>query len=145
MRGLCGADCNACARRSECRGCGETCGKPFGGRCIAAEYIRFGGREAYEAFRADLLSEINMVLRQMGLPEAVELCELTGQDVNLAYRLPSGESVRFLDDRNIYLGTQLSFGDGGACYGVVAGMDFILVGSYSVDGSLPELVLYRQR
>lgn len=145
MRGLCGADCSACTLRSECRGCGETCGKPFGGRCVAAEYIRFGGREAYDAFRAELLAEINDCLRQAGLPEAAGLCELAGRDVNLAYRLPSGECVKFLDDRDVYLGTQLSLPGAGVCYGVVAGTGFILVSSYSVDGSLPELVLYKQR
>lgn len=143
--GLCGADCSACAGRADCRGCRSTCGKPLGGTCLAAEYIKTGGKENYGAFRETLLAEINGILRQEGLPQASGLCELAGRDVNLAYRLPSGECVRFLNDRNIYLGTQIPFADIGVCYGVVAGTDFILVCSYGVDGSLPELIAYHRR
>lgn len=145
MKTICGADCGECRMREECRGCGETCGKPFGGRCIAAEYIRVGGRDAYDAFKAGLLTEVNALLRSVGIPDAEELYELPGSFVNLSYPLPSGASVSFLDDRNIYLGTQIPFADLGICYGVVADSSFILVCSYSVDGSQPELVLYRKR
>lgn len=51
MSSICGADCSACKMKAECRGCAETCGSPFGGKCIAAEYIRFGGKTAYETFK----------------------------------------------------------------------------------------------
>ena len=39
MTGLCGADCTNCKWSAGCKGCRATCGKPFGGGCIAAEYI----------------------------------------------------------------------------------------------------------
>lgn len=145
MRGLCGADCTTCASREDCAGCAETCGRPFGGRCLAAAYIRQGGPAAYSAFKAGLLEEVNVLLRELALPAVDTLCELVGRDVNLAYTLPNGETVKFLDDRNIYLGTQIALPDCGTCYGVIADSSFLLVCSYSVDGSLPELVAFRRR
>ena len=42
----------------------------------------------------------------------------------------------FLDPGKVYLGTQIEFAEIGVCYGVVADTSFILVCSYSVDGSL---------
>lgn len=143
--GICGADCSACPKKDECLGCEATCGRPLGGKCIAAEYIRLGGKTAYEAFRQGLLDEINLLLKAEGLPKADALYELCGEDVNLAYTLPSGEKVRFLDEKNVYLGTQLEFADLGVCYGVVADKSFILVCSYGVNGSEPEIVVYKRR
>jgi hypothetical protein len=101
--------------------------------------------EQYRAFRAELLDEINALLRARDLPEAETLYELPGAWVNLAYPLPSGETVRLLDDKNIYLGCQIEFGDLGVCYGVVADTGFILLCSYSVNGSEPELIAYQKR
>ena len=141
----CGADCAACPFKDECKGCRATCGSPFGGRCVAAEYIKAGGAEAYEAFKAQLLSEINSLLASEGLPAIDALYELRGSFVNLSYPLPSGETVRFLDDRNIYLGAQIEFAERGVCYGVVTDASFLLLCSYSVNGSEPELVLYHRR
>lgn len=65
--------------------------------------------------------------------------------MNLEYTLPSGEKVKLLNDKNIYLGTQIEFADLGTCYGVVADMTFILICSYIVDGSEPEIVIYKRR
>ena len=50
-----------------------------------------------------------------------------------------------MNDKNIYLGTQIESADLGICYGVVADMTFILICSYSVDGSEPEIVIYKRR
>ena len=44
MSSICGANCNECTMKENCKGCAATYGSPFGGRCIAAEYIRVGGR-----------------------------------------------------------------------------------------------------
>ena len=145
MRSLCGADCDNCARKNECRGCEATCGSPFGGRCIAAQYIKLGGKEAYDKFKSGLLEEVNVLLRALDIPEADGLCELSGEFINLGYALPSGETVKFLDDKKIYLGAQISFADIGICYGVAADESFILVCSYSVNGSSPELIAYKKR
>ena len=145
MSSIFGANCKECNFKSECAGCENTCGKPFGGRCIAAEYIKVGGLDNYNTFKESLLSEINGLLKAEGLPTADKLYELSGQFVNLEYPLPSGETVKLLNDKNIYLGCQIEYADLGICYGVVADAGFILISSYSVDGSEPEIVLYKRR
>ena len=92
-----------------------------------------------------MLDEINALLTREGLPKADALYELCGAFVNLEYSLPSGEKVKFLNDKNVYLGSQIEFADLGVCYGVVADKDFILVCSYSVNGSEPEIIIYKRR
>ena len=62
MRTYCGANCEDCPSKENCKGCRETRGSPFGGRCVAAEYIKFGGLEAYQQFKKELLGEINALL-----------------------------------------------------------------------------------
>lgn len=145
MRTICGAKCEECSFREVCKGCEATCGMPFGGKCIAAEYIKVGGREAYGEFQKGLLSEINTLLKAEGIPEAEALYELPGSFVNLEYPIPGGQTVKLLDDKKIYLGSQIEFADMGVCYGVVADTGFILICSYSVNGSEPELLLYKKR
>ncbi|MBP1532842.1 MAG: DUF3795 domain-containing protein [Ruminococcus sp.] len=145
MDNYCGADCSNCGFKDEGKGCTATCGSPFGGRCVAAEYIKIGGCDSYNEFKAQLLAEINALLREEGLTETDALHELAGSFVNIEYTLPSGEKVKMLNDRNIYLGTQIEFADLGVCYGVVADTSFILICSYSVDGSEPEIVIYKRR
>lgn len=145
MDTICGANCAACHFRSDCRGCGETCGKPFGGTCVAAAYIRVGGRDAYAAFKNNLLAEVNRLLETAGIPSAEALFELPGSFVNLEYSLPNGQKVTFLDDTRVYLGCQIEFADRGVCYGVVADTDFILICSYSVNDSEPDLLFYQKR
>ena len=107
------------------------------------EELSDGGQ--FEAFKQRLLEEIN-ALHIAGLPKVERLNALVGRYVNLAYRLPNGAKVKFLDDQTTYLGNQLESAFGGErCFGVLAGMDFILVCTYEKDGSNPELVLYQQR
>ena len=141
----CGANCEECSFRSGCRGCVATCGKPFGGTCIAAEYIKVGGLEAYLQFKQKLTEEVNALLAVEGFGAVDDLVELVGAYVNLAYTMPSGETVKLLNDKNIYLGAQIEFADLGVCYGVVADTGFILLCSYSKDGAEPELMVYRKR
>ena len=145
MPAICGADCKACPYGNDCPGCEATCGKPFGGTCVAAAYIRTGGMKAYAAFKQILLKEVNALLRANHLPEADSLQELPGSFINLAYPLPSGRKVQLLNDNNVYLGTQIAFADLGICYGVAADTTFILICSYSVNGSEPELLVYQKR
>lgn len=55
-------------------------------------------------------------------------------------------NVRFLDDEKTYLGNQLECEFGGDRYfGVLAGMDFILISTYEAEGTNPELVMYKKR
>lgn len=145
MNSYCQADCENCNSKKTCKGCVVTGGKPFGEACLAAEYIKLGGTEAYRAFKQTLLNEINALLQSADVPPAEALYELKGEFVNLSYPLPNGESVRFLDDNKIYLGSQIEFADRGICYGVVADTGFILICRYSVNGSLPELVMFKRR
>ena len=144
-KNYCGANCDACPSKAECRGCLATGGSPFGGRCVAAEYIKVGGPDSYRAFKALLTAEVNALLALEGLPAIDGLFELRGAFVNLAYPLPSGETVRLLDDTAVYLGAQIEFADRGVCYGVVADPAFLLLCSYSVNGSEPELIVYKKR
>lgn len=145
MSSLCGAKCEACNLADSCEGCAATCGKPFGGSCIAAEYIKLGGKEKYLEFKENLKDEINLLLDTLNIPRTENLFELSGAFVNLAYPIPSGKTVKLLDDTEVYLGCQIEFGNMGVCYGVVANSTFILVCSYSQNGSEPELICYKKR
>ena len=145
MKTYCGADCGGCPSREGCGGCLATCGSPFGGRCVAAEYIKLGGMEAYQAFKKQLTEEVNALLASEGLPPAEGLNELTGAYVNLEYPLPGGGKAKFLDDKNIYLGAQVELPGLPVCVGVVTDASFILICRYGDGGSDPELVIYKKR
>ena len=145
MDTICGANCDACSFKSGCAGCEATCGHPFGGPCVAAEYIKLGGKEAYAAFKRKLLEEINTLLQANGIPQAAALYELPGAFVNLPYPLPSGESVKLLNDTAVYLGAQIEAPDADICFGVVADTTFILLCSYGESGTNPELLVYKKR
>ena len=144
MSTICGAKCEGCSFTEKCRGCEASCGSPFGGGCVAAEHILARGKEAYEAFKAALLGELNALLSARGLPAAEALHELPGFYVNLAYPLPGGGEARFLSDRRVYLGTQADGGNG-RCIGAVADGGFLLVCSYGAEGAEPELIAYVKR
>ena len=102
-----------------------------------------GGK--FEAFKRQLAEEIN-ALAVPDMPKVEKLSALVGRYVNLAYPLPGGACVKFLDDRATYLGTQLeSLSDPNRCFGVLANVDFILICTYGPEGADPELVLYRKR
>ena len=108
-------------------------------------YEQLSDNGEFEQFRQTLINEIN-ALQIEGMPKVEKLNSLVGSYVNLPYRLPGGNEVRFLDDNATYLGTQLECEFGGErCFGVLAGMDFILVSTYGKDGSAPELVIYKKR
>ncbi len=108
-------------------------------------YEELGDGGQFEAFKKKLIEEIND-LHIEGMPKVETLNALVGKYVNLAYRLPNGAEIRFLDDQTTYLGTQLeSEMTGEFCFGVLANMDFILVCTYEAGGKNPELLLYKKR
>lgn len=109
------------------------------------QYAAIGGREKFEEFKQQLIFELNALLSLEGLPGVRDLNVLSGSFVNLEYTLPNGGRVKFLDDKATYLGTQLEFDDGGRCFGIAAGMDFLLICSYEENGENPELVIYKRR
>lgn len=143
---ICGANCDNCPQIATCPGCKETNGQPFGGRCVAAECIKCSGMEAYQALKQDLCDELN-ALSIPSLPQITELNELPGFYVNLSYPLENGTIVKLLDDKRIYLGNQLPFGDGtqGRCFGVLADDNMLIVCSYGDMSDESELICYRKR
>lgn len=108
-------------------------------------YEELSDNGEFELFKQTLIDEIN-ALDIDGMPKITRLNALVGKYVNLEYRLPNGQAVKFLDDNTTYLGNQLEceFGTD-RCFGVLANMDFILVCTYEENGENPELVLYKKR
>ena len=102
-----------------------------------------GGK--FEEFKRKLIDETN-ALGVERMPKLEQLNALVGGYVNLEYRLPNGNTVKFLDDNATYLGNQLEceFGTD-HCFGVVANMDFILICTYEENGENPELIIYKKR
>ena len=145
MGTICGANCDNCGFKDKCAGCEKTCGSPFGGRCVAAECIKAKGKEKYGEFKQALLREVNRLLASCGYPEAAALTELPGFYVNLAFPLPGGDRVQFLEDKNVYLGTQVELAGEEKCVGAVADEGFILLCSYGANGADPELLAYKKR
>ena len=108
-------------------------------------YDELSDHGEFEKFKKKLLKEIN-ALHVEGLPEITRLNALVGKYVNLEYPLPNGKRVKLLDDQTTYLGNQLECEFGGdRCFGVLAGMDFIMVCTYEAGGDNPELVGYKKR
>ena len=110
------------------------------------QYIKIGGIDKFEEFKKQIIDEFNAILGIEGLPKIENLNVLSGSFINLEYRLPNGELVKFLDDKASYLGSQLECEFGGdRCFGIVANMDFLLVCTYEKNGENPELVMYKKR
>lgn len=104
-----------------------------------------GDDGAFEAFKQQLIAEIN-ALHIDGMPQLTKLNALVGSYVNLEYRLPNGNKVKFLNDQTTYLGNQLECEtDRTKCFGVLANVDFIMVCTYEENGENPELLLYKKR
>ncbi len=108
-------------------------------------YEELGGAAQFAACKQQIMDELN-ALQIEGMPKVESLNALLGSYVNLEYRLPNGQHVKFLDDCATYLGNQLPCEFGGdRCFGIVANLDFLLVCTYGPDGEAPELVTYRKR
>ena len=146
MESICGANCSRCEYGKNNGCCGCPC--PFGKECFIAKYIKVGGKEKYEELLKVLINEVNE-LNISGMPKIESLTPLNGSFVNLEYTLPNGEVLKFLDDNDIYLGTQVEsmFNDGELirCFGILANMNFILISEYGPNGDNPELIVYKRR
>ena len=109
------------------------------------KYTNLAGAEKFDEFKKQLIDEIN-ALNIEGMPKVETLNALVGGYINLTYRLPNGNYVKFLNDEATYLGNQLECEFGGKrCFGIAANMDFILVSTYEENGENPELVVYKKR
>lgn len=144
MLSICGADCcTECGRKDECGGCVKTGGHPFGGKCFAAECIKRGGFEEFKSIKKALTEEFNALgIKDL---EVKDLNLLNGFYVNLEYPLPNGQSVKFLEDNNLYWGNQIEIPGSDRCYGIVADDNYLLVCEYGCGGTEPEIILYRKR
>ena len=108
-------------------------------------YAQLGGEAGFNQFKQKLIDEFN-ALHVEGLAKVDHLNVLPGSYINLEYTLPNGEKVKFLDDKQSYLGNQLECVFGGErCFGIAANMDFLLVCTYEENGENPELVIYKKR
>ena len=144
VKAICGMDCcGICERREDCGGCMKTEGRPFGGRCIAAEIVKQRGFAAFEKFKKKLIDEFNS-LGIEGL-EVKDLNLLNGFYVNLEYPLANGQTVKLLEDHNIYLGNQIEIPGRERCYGIVGDDKYLLVCSYKCNGAEPLIICYKKR
>ena len=109
------------------------------------QYIKIGGIEKFDEFKKQLIEEFNVLLKNEGLPRVENLNVLSGSFINLEYRLPNGNVVKFLDDKASYLGSQLEIDGSDRCIGIAANMEFLLICSYEENGQNPELVVYKKR
>ena len=133
-KSICGADCTNCGFSEKCKGCLKTNGCPFGKQCVVAKYITTGGMEKYLEFKQKLIDEFN----ELQIPQMTkinELYPLLGSFVNLEYTLPSGQTVKFLDDNKIYLGNQICQNKSNRCYGLAGDENCLLVCEYGDNGS----------
>ncbi|MCI8567205.1 MAG: DUF3795 domain-containing protein [Lachnospiraceae bacterium] len=144
MLTICKADwCGECPQKEACGGCAETDGHPFGGSCIAAEWIKKEGFEAYQARKQRVIKEIN-ALGIKGL-QVTDLNVLNGFYVNMEYCLPNGRRVKLLEDNRTYWGNQVEIPGSERCYGIAADDAYLLVCEYGCDGADPQIVLYQRR
>ena len=140
MKAVCGANCDECVffKTKKCGGCKK---------CWIAKYIE-NGKDYYEEFKKSLIKEFND-LNIDGMPKIDELYPLHGEYVNLEYRLPNGEKVKFIDDNDAYLGNEVEcpFNDESTkkCFGLLANMNFLLVCEYEENGNNAELLVYKKR
>ena len=109
------------------------------------QYIKIGGIEKFDEFKKQLIDEFNVLLKIEGLPKVEKLNVLSGSFINLEYRLPNGNKIKFLNDKASYLGSQLELEGLDRCIGIAANMEFLLISSYEADGKNPELVVYKKR
>lgn len=87
------------------------------------QYKNLDDAEKFEEFKKKLIDEIN-ALSIEGMPKVEKLNALVGGYINLEYRLPNGENVKFLNDGTTYLGNQLECEFGGnRCFGIAANME----------------------
>ena len=150
MEAICGANCSECElfKSDKCKGCKNTNGCPFGKKCWIAKYIEVGGNDSFTEMKQQIINEFND-LNIAGMNEIKDLYPLHGLYVNLEYRLPNGEKIKFLTDEETYLGNQIEceFSDDNnkRYFGVVANMEFLLVSEYGENVSNPELIIYKKR
>lgn len=150
-KSICGLDCMECSNKAACRGCSAANGNPFHGGCVVAACCKDKGCEHNGKFfdttcrlQKQLIAEFN-ALGIEDMEEVTGLNALIGSYINLEYTLPSGQSVKLLDDDKVYLGNQICKKGSARCYGLAADERHLLVCEYGNDGSDAEIILYKKR
>lgn len=93
MHTYCGVNCESCPSKENCEGCRETCGSPFGGRCVAAEYISL---EAWRPISIGALFSMSAGIDSM-IRKACFITALTVME-NGEHWFDTDDRMRFLDD-----------------------------------------------
>ena len=65
--------------------------------------------------------------------------------MHLEYPLANGQSVKLLEDNNVYLGNQIEISGSDRCYGLAADNTYMLVCEYECNGKKPEIIVYKKR
>jgi len=108
-------------------------------------YAEIGGKENLDRFKINVIEELN-ALKIDGMPTIDDLDLVSGSFANPEYLLSNGTKSKFLIDREIYLGKHLDCIFGGDRYfKAVAGMGFLLVATFDINDTNPELVVFRKR
>lgn len=145
---ICGLDCTKCSMKDNCCGC-----EAIGEKCVIAACCKSKGKERCKGFfkpeskcslRNDLIEEFN-ALGIENMEKITELNALSGAFINLEYKLPCGQNVRFWDDGRVYLGNQVSKMNSDRCYGLAADENYLMVSEYGKDGSDCEIVVFKRR
>lgn len=148
---VCGLDCGSCSDMEGCAGCRATGGRPFAGagQCPLVICCESKGQKACSqcgscGLKGQLIREFN-ALGIEDMDEVTQLNTLPGSYINLEYRLPSGQTVKLLDDSRVYLGNQLRKKNSSRCYGLAADEHCLLVCESGENGSDPEIIVYKKR
>lgn len=56
-----------------------------------------------------------------------------------------GQTVKLLEDNNIYWGNQVEIPGSDRCYGLAVDEKYLLVCEYGCNGADPEIVTYKRR
>lgn len=151
IKSVCGLDCTKCGLKDSCGGCTATNGHPFGRKCVIAVCCQNKDHECCGncsespcGLKEQLITEFN-ALGIEDMAEVKSVNALKGSFVNLEYRLPSGQVIKFLDDERIYLGNQICKKNSDRCYGLAADENYLLVCEYGSGGSDAEIVVFKRR
>jgi hypothetical protein len=145
---ICGLDCTECEFKEGCKGCKETNGRPFGGKCIVAECCKENNCGKFPNKVCSLKKKIIREFNHLGIKDmekVTDLYALVGSFVNMEYILPNGEKIKLLDDNSIYLGNQIKKKNSDKCYGLIADEEHLLVCEYGENGKDSEIVVYKRR
>lgn len=99
--------------------------------------------EMEHTMKEKLIEAFN-ALQIADLGEITDLNEGKGSYVNLDFPLPNGDTVKLWDDNKTYYINQVEKKEGEKCYGLTADEKHLLVCEYGVDGTDPEIVVFKR-